>query len=277
MKRQFGNLSDAIILTTVPVVADIPDVIGAGRWVYYCVDDFSAWPGLDAAPMQEMEEKLVRRADLLIAAGENLAERLGVLGRRAEVLTHGIDLEHWVGAKGDTSLLNGLPEPIVLFWGLVDRRLDMDMLAALDRAMQSGCIALIGPQQDPDPRLARMPRVRLMGPASYADLPALAQRAAVLVMPYADLPVTRAMQPLKLKEYLATGRPTVVSRLPATRDWEDCMDVALSHDQFAAQVLARIDAQTPASQLNARSRLRAEAWKSKSERMAQLLFCQSNS
>ncbi len=49
------------------------------------------------------------------------------------------------------------------------------------------------------------------------ELPALAQQASVLIMPYADLPVTRVMQPLKLKEYLATGRPVVAA--PLRRCW----------------------------------------------------------
>ena len=51
-------------------------------------------------------------------------------------------------------------------------------------------------------------------------------------MPYADLPVTRAMQPLKLKEYLATGRPVVVRDLPATRAWADCLDLADTPEAF---------------------------------------------
>ena len=55
-------------------------------------------------------------------------------------------------------------------------------------------------------------------------------------MPYADLPVTRAMQPLKLKEYLATGKPVVVRDLPATEPWADCLDVAETPEAFAAAV-----------------------------------------
>ena len=66
----------------------------------------------------------------------------------------------------------------------------------------------------------------------FEELPRLAREAGVLVMPYADLPVTRAMQPLKLKEYLATGRPVVVRDLPATRPWADCLDLADTAEEF---------------------------------------------
>jgi hypothetical protein len=83
-------------------------------------------------------------------------------------------------------------------------------------------------------------------------------------MPYADLPVTRAIQPLKLKEYLATGKPTVVRSLPATREWGDCLDLVDSPEAFSATVRQRLAEGLPASQSLARGRLSSEGWEEKS-------------
>ena len=71
---------------------------------------------------------------------------------------------------------------------------------AVNDALPDGTVLLVGPQDDPDPELFRLSRVRSLPPVPFADLPSLAAASSVLVMPYADLPVTRAMQPLKLKE-----------------------------------------------------------------------------
>ena len=272
LTRKVRGLKDAVVLSSVPITADLSQQFDAKRWVYYCVDDFSEWPGLDAGPLRRMEQDLVARADRIVAAGENLAVRIHGLGREAQVITHGIDFAHWTRTDGDAAMLAGLPQPIVLFWGLVDRRLDVAMIEQLSRCMSSGSIVLVGPQQDPDPRLARIPRVHLPGVCAYENLPALARAAAVLVMPYADLPVTRAMQPLKMKEYLATGRPVVVARLPAVGDWKDCMDVADDAAQFAELVVARLGAPLPEPQRRARERLRDESWRSKAAKFAEILF-----
>jgi len=272
LRRKLPRLRDSVVLSAVPVTADLPERLDARRWVYYCVDDFSAWPGLDSKPLQDMERQLVARADRIVAAGDNLAARIAGMGRQSGVISHGIDLAQWTRTDGDAGLLADLPRPVVLFWGLVDRRLDIDAIARLDQRMTSGSIAFVGPQQDPDPRLARLSRVRLLGPAAYENLPALARAAAVLVMPYADLPVTRAMQPLKMKEYLATGRPVVVTRLPAVNDWQDCMDVAGDADSFASAVLARLDGRLPDAQRGARTRLAQETWSAKAARFADALF-----
>jgi glycosyltransferase involved in cell wall biosynthesis len=272
LRSRIPWLRDAVILSSVPITADLPRQVDARRWVYYCVDDFSVWPGLDSQPLQDMERALVTRADRIVAAGDNLAARIAGMGRTADVVPHGIDIAHWSRSDGDASQLAQLPRPLVLFWGLVDRRLDFAYLEALDRRMTSGTIALVGPQQDPDPRLARLKRVRMCGPSTYDNLPALARAAAVLVMPYADLPVTRAMQPLKMKEYLATGRPVVVSKLPAVAGWEDCMDVAGDPQTFASRVLERIEGPAPAAQLRARARLANEGWPAKAARFSEILF-----
>jgi glycosyltransferase involved in cell wall biosynthesis len=272
LRRQFANIADTVILSSIPIVADLPERVQARRWVYYCVDDFSVWPGLDSPALSSMEQKFVARADRIVAAGENSAARMRSLGRVSRVISHGIDLEHWRGIHGPATLLRGLQRPIALFWGLIDRRLDVSVLRALDQSMRLGTIVLVGPMQDPDPALDALTHLRRPGPSPYQDLPALAAEADVLIMPYANLPVTRAMQPLKLKEYLATGRPVVSTRLPALAAWDDCLDVTDHPAQFAAAVKRRSGGQLPHAQSAARERLRRESWKEKAEDLVNVLF-----
>jgi glycosyltransferase involved in cell wall biosynthesis len=86
-------------------------------------------------------------------------------------------------------------------------------------------------------------------------------------MPYADLPVTRAMQPLKFKEYLATGRPVVASALPATQGWDDCADLTSTPEAFSDAVRTRSAGGLPESQRLARGRLVGESWAEKARQL----------
>jgi len=106
----------------------------------------------------------------------------------------------------------------------------------------------------------------------FSELPALAAEADVLIMPYADLPVTRAMQPLKLKEYLATGKPVVIRALPATHDWADCCDAVTEQDKFVEMVLTRTREPLDATQSLQRQRLQSESWKEKAQVLERALF-----
>jgi glycosyltransferase involved in cell wall biosynthesis len=261
-----------IAVTTVPIVADLVGRLPVQRWVYYCVDDFGSWPGLDQAPLRQMEEKLVRRVDRVIAVSTTLQERLASLGRVGPLLTHGVDREHWSAPSPDLQLLDGLERPLIVFWGVKDRRMDVAFVGRLAADLTRGTIVLVGPENGPDPALLPLPRVRSLPPVAWEQLPTLARAAAALIMPYADLPVTRAMQPLKLKEYLATGRPVVVRDLPATRDWADCLDLAADAETFSRLVRQRLATDTPEDQQQARRRLADENWGEKARQFERWLL-----
>jgi glycosyltransferase involved in cell wall biosynthesis len=261
--REFAE--QPVVITTLPLVADLIGVLPVRRWVYYCVDDFTVWPGLDGDTLRRMEGELVKRVDVLISVSETLQARLAGMGRPSHLLTHGVDIDFWQVPSGGFSVpvLQGAERPLIVFWGVVDRRMDTAFLTALTRVLQKGTVVFAGPEADPDPALTALPRLVRTGPLLFEHLPALAREAAVLVMPYADLPVTRAIQPLKLKEYLATGRPVVVRDLPATRPWGDCLDLVATPEEFAAAVERRLAEGVPEAQRLARRRLAGEGWDEK--------------
>ncbi len=269
-----GLPESPVALTTIPVVSVVMDDLPVRRWVYYCVDDFGHWPGLDQSALRLMEEDLVRRADVVVCVSETLRDRLAGMGRSSYLLTHGVDLDFWQAAPrpDDMSPLRDLERPLVLFWGVVDRRMDADILRSLAGRLERGTLVLAGPEDNPDPALRSLPRLAFLGPQPFEHLPALAHEAAVLVMPYADLPVTRAMQPLKLKEYLATGQPVVVRDLPSTRSWADALDTADSPDAFADAVLRRLREGISPAQRQARQRLAEESWDGKARRLEQWIL-----
>ncbi|MCC7407423.1 MAG: glycosyltransferase [Phycisphaeraceae bacterium] len=275
-RRKQGQKRWAI--TTLPITADLVGRIDVDGWLYYCVDDFSVWPGLDGQVLATMERELVAKVDAAVAVSEVLQQRLAEMGKVAPLLTHGIDVNHWRGSVDLSSRLEGIPRPVVLFWGLIDGRLDAAICRALVEA--GFTLALAGPQQSPPEGIrslawqARREKggLHLLGPVGYEDLPGLAAEADVLVMPYADLPVTRAMQPLKFKEYLATGKPVVARNLPGVTGWADAADLVDDAAGFVEAVKRRLREGLPADQAAARARLADESWPAKARQLEEILL-----
>ena len=287
-----------IAVTTLPITADLVGRIDIDRWVYYCVDDFSVWPGLDGQVLETMEARLAQRVDHAIAASQTLGDRLERLGRSSQLLTHGIDLEHWSAAQPATppetehkplenrterSCLwwETLSRPIILFWGLIDERLDANWCRTLAASLRvgtagmnhrDGTLVLVGPTQSPHPGLQTIKHLVMPGPTAYEDLPRVAAASDVLIMPYVDKPVTRAMQPLKFKEYLATGKPVVVRDLPATQPWSDAADVVSDVNRFVEIVLFRAQQGVPRRQVEARRRLNLETWERKASQFEAMIL-----
>jgi len=264
-----SDARDRTIITTLPITADLVGRLPAKRWVYYCVDDFSVWPGLSGEILHEMENELIKKVDCVIAVSDHLVDSIRPHTPNVHLLTHGVDLDFWHCDQPT----HQTGEPVALFWGVVDQRMEADWLLALADTMQSGKIVLAGPQQDPDPRLMEHSNIDGIGPVPITDLPRMAAAAQVLIMPYADLPVTRAMQPLKFKEYMATGRPVVTSNLPAVRPWSECVNIANSEVEFVNLTLSYLQG----SQGNAidqqllQAQLKSEAWEQKASEFRNLL------
>ncbi len=275
-----------IAITTIPITADLIRSSGnsyptldVDYWIYYCVDDFSQWPGLDVSVMQQLEELQLQRIEGVVAASTALAARLQTLqpNRKPAVLTHGIDPAHW----RDTvqvelaAELQDLPRPLFLFWGLLDQRLDTEFCQRLCDSFSErskGSLVLLGPQQNPDTAVFGLPGVHVIGSMPYASLPAFANQADVLVMPYADLSVTQQMQPLKFKEYLATGKPVVARKLPSNEGLASTCDLVGDAEQFVERCWQV--AETGASQEQLRCRddlLSTESWATKADALSDFI------
>lgn len=252
-------------ITTVPIVADLIGSLRVDHWTYYCVDDFSTWPGLDHSTIASLERELLQKCDEVVAVSQVLVDHATQGGRTPHLLSHGVDLEFWRSETTTDFIAQLAPceRPLAVFWGVVDRRMDVSWVRELARGISPGTVLLVGPLDHPDPELLRTPGVVHVPAVPLGVLPGLGRLADVLVMPYADLPVTRAIQPLKLKEYLATGKPVVVRDLPAVHPWHDCLDIAHSDSEFVAFVQKRVAEGMPIDQRQARRRLEQESWEAK--------------
>lgn len=257
-----------IVISTLPLVTDLVGELPAAKWVYYCVDDFGVWPGYDGVTMRQLEREFVAKVETIVAVSDTLVCHLKDLGRDSHVLTHGVDFGYWQYSAGDVpDEFQGLKPPYVVFWGVIDRRMDVEFVKEIAKAMTAGTVVLFGPQADPEPLLFRLPQVAVRPAVPFERLPALAAAASVLVMPYIDAPVTQAMQPLKLKEYLATGKPVVVRGLPSTYGWADACDVCDTAERFAQAVVDRLREGILPTQPIARERLSEEGWGAKAKKM----------
>ncbi len=91
-KMEELKISSPIIITTAPNACDYLDKLIQNRIIYYCVDDFAEWPGLNKELVHRMEEKLISTADVFIATSRKLFEKLTKTGKKVYLLTHGVDL-----------------------------------------------------------------------------------------------------------------------------------------------------------------------------------------
>lgn len=245
-----------IFWTSLPTALPAVGGLGERAVVYYCGDDFGALAGVDHAPVVDMERDLVVRADLVIAASEALAARFP--RHKTLLLPHGADVEMFARALTPAPDLP-LDRPTAGFYGSISDWIDVDLIARSARRLPSWDFILIGAVAT-DVRLLRaLPNVRLLGPREHSDLARYAQHWTASMLPFRDCAQIRACNPLKLREYLAAGRPVVSTPFPAVDEYAGHVSIATTADGFAEKLVAALH--EPAHAIAARRRRVAlETW-----------------
>lgn len=229
--------SDLVVVTTVPNASDLLDGLPARLVVYYCVDDFAEWPNINRAAVQRMERELISKAHVFIATSDKLYQKFAALKKPAFLLSHGVDLEMFSsGVASEHPALRNIPAPRVGYFGLFDERSDQRLLADLASRLGDLSFVIAGPVVVDVSRLKRLQNVFFTGPVDYSDLPALVKGIDVLLIPYLRNRLSEAMSPLKLKEYLATGKPIVSTPLPEIEKFGDLVDIGSSAEELEAGI-----------------------------------------
>jgi glycosyltransferase involved in cell wall biosynthesis len=124
-----------------------------------------------------------------------------------------VDVPHFAAARGNLEPppdQSHIPRPRLGFFGVIDERMDLSLLASVAAACPHWQIVMIGPIVKIDERtLPRLPNIHYLGPKPYAELPSYLAGWDVALMPFALNESTRFISPTKTLEYLAGGRPVV--------------------------------------------------------------------
>jgi glycosyltransferase involved in cell wall biosynthesis len=148
------------------------------------------------------------------------------------------------------------------FYGALAPWIDLDLVAATARLLPHWRFLMIGPVQADVATLAALPNVTLLGPRPHAALPGYAQHWTAGLIPFRDTPQIRACNPLKLREYLAAGRPVVATPFPALAPYAAEAMVATDAAGFAA-ALEAAQGDTALRAASRRALVAGETWASR--------------
>ncbi|HUW63973.1 MAG TPA: glycosyltransferase [Spirochaetia bacterium] len=209
--------------------------------LYDCADEHTSFPGLlDPGLVAGMEEELLQRADVALASAGWLYRARLPLREDLLLVPNAADVEHF-GRALDPDLpcpaeLAGVREPVVGYIGAVSPWLDLNLLGELADACPQFRVVLVGPVDCDVTALAARPNVLVLGHRPYRDLPAYLKAFAVAVIPFEISDLTRAVNPVKLYEYLAAGVPVVSTGLPEVRSFQPLVAVSESTGDFVSMV-----------------------------------------
>jgi glycosyltransferase involved in cell wall biosynthesis len=208
--------------------------------VYDCMDELSQFKGAPAM-LVEREQELLRIADVVFCGGQKMRAKRLPLNSNCHFFGTGVDVTHFGAAltrelKVAPEIAEFGPAPVLGYFGVIDERIDYDLLAELADARSDWHVVMVGPTAKVDPAdFPRRPNLHFIGARPYAQLPAYARGFSVALMPFALNAATEFINPTKALEYMAAGRPVVSTALDEVRmNFGKVARVAQSHAEFIA-------------------------------------------
>ncbi len=234
------GFANAISWFVVPHPGFMAGRLGEALCVYYCIDDYAAHPGVDAARIGAADRALTSAADIVFVAPPALLELKRDQHAATVFAPHGVDVELFAKAMDPATVVpdraSALPGPVIGYFGSIAAWIDIELIAWLAASRPAWSFLLVGQPFVDVSSLRALPNVTLVGPQPYESLPAWARAFDVAIIPYRLNQQVRNANPLKLREYLATGRPIVSVSNPEIERFAAWVHIADGRAGFLAAI-----------------------------------------
>ena len=245
--------------------------LGEDFCVYYCIDDYAAHPGVDAALIGRRDEELTRHADLVFVAPPSLVAARQAINAQVVFSPHGVDVDLFARAADPATPVapaaRGLAHPVVGYFGSLHEWIDFELIEWLARQRPQWNFLLVGHAAVDVGGLRGMANVHRVGAQPYTELPHWARAFDAAIIPYRLNRQVANANPLKLREYLACGLPVVSVRNAEIEKFSEWVRIADDRSGFLAALEAAIGDHSAEARARRIAAVADQSWDSRVEQI----------
>ena len=241
----------------------------------YAIEDEYTFSAV-GLPIDPLEAALIARVDQVFISSKAMFERKGSINRHTLCVPNGVDYAAYTAPTEEPSDLRGIPHPRIGYIGWIKEQLDLPLVLTLARRHPAWSFVLVGPTRASGEdaiileALRHLPNVDVLGVRPHSVLPAYFQHVDVTIMPYRLTGYTEYIDPMKLPQGLATGRPVVSAPIRAAKSFPDVVAIAATPDEWSAAIESALapSAMSPSRISARRAVAKAHDWDGLVDRIA---------
>ena len=274
------NIERPVLVTGMPCVVDafrtIRQLAPQAPQIYYCPDNFVAYPGgFNTRHWETMEQELFATVDgATFTSLDLLQSKIRPVSLPSLYLPHGVDNNHFTCERtGQMSIepLERIKKPIIGLVGNLDPRIDISAIAYLAKRFPQCSFVLIGRAVVSAAHLEEFDNVHLLGQVPYSELPLYMRYFDVGLIPYILGDITKAINPLKMMEYYAAGMPVISSHLQNIVDMPGPLYIADTHEEYGNHLETILHSDMPELRRQAQEIARQNSWAVRAESFVQFV------
>ena len=271
--RRLG-MSCPLLWVNCPAACDTALALPQSALVYQRTDRYEDHPGVDVAQITQYDRRLKQQADLTFYSNRRFYEEETDQCRQAAYVEHGVDYELFAEAADHPWIpdeMRQLRRPIAGFFGGIDNhKFNLGLAEQVVARLPEVTFAFVGKASIDCTALTRHPHVVMLGQRPYDQIPHYGKCFDVCLMPFNQNRWIEAMNPIKLKEYLALGKPVVATPFGELSGYAGLVRIAADADAFATEIRAALDDRADAAATR-RARVVSHSWHSKAVEVLSLL------
>ena len=272
-------MTEPILWIAIPTAVEVIGQLNESLVIYHVSDKYDANTmdhATDPAHIRKLHERAIDAADLILYSSRKLIEEAERGQEKSYLLEQAVDFDHWAQiSNGKLTVADAvarIPRPRIGYFGAIEPWLvDQDLIKRASRARPGWNWIFIG-NKSRGLEIEGLPNVHFLAPVSYDELPSYAAGFDVCVLPWnTDVPFTSYGSAIKVREYLASGKPVVISPLPEYESMKDVLRIARSYDQFIELIedaLRETGAAQPQARQNA---VKDGTWDARAEWVSELI------
>lgn len=277
MKRKL-KMKRLIVWVACPAACDVALKMRKHKLVYQRTDRFEEFPNVDNETIKKYDRRLKAEADLTIFVNNTLYDEESSQCKKAIYLDHGVDFEMFASAENREEMpteMAAIKKPIVGFFGGIDKHTsDIRLIEKVVVLLPNMSFVFVGKASVDCIGLLSRRNVWMLGQRPYEQIPHYGKCFDVTIMPWRQNRWIKVCNPIKLKEYLALGKPIVSTSFTELQKYLDVVYEAKSPEEFARCIEKALTEDNPERIAVRRKKVQETTWDSKAKLVLDELFNQ---
>lgn len=268
-----------VVWVACPVACDTAIEISKGKLVYQRTDRYEDYPHVHKETILNYDRKLKANADITIYVNRAFYEEEADQCKNAFFLDHGVDYEMFASAENSQDIpaeIANIRKPVVGYFGrMADHKFDVELISKVAELLPEFFFVFVGYVSPECRDIFTKDNVRIIAKQPYERIPHYGKCFDVAILPLSINKWTKVANPIKLKEYLALGKPVVST--PSFTELQEYLDVvceAKSPEDFAQCIKKAWSEDNPELVKKRRQKVAQASWDSKAELVLHELFKQ---
>jgi len=263
------SLREAIFYVGCPPAWEIVKRVRHRYLIYECTDIFEEMPGVNKSYITALDDVLTRTADLVLYVNTALWQCGRKKNANSLLLGHGVDFERFAHAEESKYIpedMAAIPKPIIGYFGeITEEACDFSLLEHIAKMLPNMSIVFVGPISADVNRLKQFENVYFLGRKPYEEIPHYGKAFDVAIMPWNQNRWIKFCNPIKIKEYLALGKPVVSTYYPEIEPFNDLVYVAGNYVEFVSHIRKATKDDNIRLKRERKKRVQNETWDNKVE------------